>query len=263
MRILKRLLHWTSISILILTCGLVVSPPRIVEGAPQPQGTVTPRPTPVLPTLTLTPPPGSTPTSTPPPGVTATPGGTGGGGTGAGSTDTGKAVVGELSLALTVDKKVANPGDDLLYKAQIANVAGKEATNVWLTSDLPSGVEVQEVTTSMGKVNYHGQRISIELGRMPASYDSQYVSILVRVRDDVDPGTGLLHLASLTSDQSGGGEASVLTTVSGDEPRAKALGIPLPVTGGGSIPLWMAIGFVVLIVAVAVFSMRGRALPPR
>ena len=162
-----------------------------------------------------------------------------------------------------MDKKVANPGDELLYKAQIANVAGKEATNVWLTSDLPSGVEVQEVTTSMGTVHYHGQRISIELGRMPASYDSQYVSILVRVRDDVDPGTGLLHLASLTSDQSGGGEASVLTTVSGDEPRAKALGIPLPVTGGGSIPLWMAIGFVVLIVAVAVFSMRGRALPPR
>jgi uncharacterized repeat protein (TIGR01451 family) len=230
MSISKRLLYVLPIVALMAISALIVSPLSVVEGAPPLQGTP-----PARPTVSL-------------PGVSSSP-------------LSGKPIDSKIALALAVDKDEAYPGDSLQYKAQIDNLAGQEATNVWLTCDLPEGLEVQETTTTIGSVHNYGQRIAFELGRMQPAYESQYMTILARIRDDVQPGTELIHHANLTSDQAGGGERSIKTVILGEEPEESTDTLPLPTTGNKGISLWLAAGFIVLIVVVAFLTMRERILP--
>ena len=231
MRLSRRFLQVLPILVLMLVSGLIVAPPALVTGAPPTQATPPARPTIPVP------------------------------GTGSSPLASGAPIDSEISLALVVDKAEALPGDTLQYKAQIANVAGQEATNVWLTCDLSDEVEVQEVATTLGEVHNYGQRISIALGRLQPAPESQYVTIQARIRDDAAPGAELVHHANLTSDQAGGGERSVMTIILGKAPEDTKAALPLPTTGSGRIPLWLAAGFVVLIVVIALFSMRERILP--
>jgi len=231
MRLSKRFLQVLPVLALMLISGLIVAPPALVIGAPPLQGTPPARPTVPVP------------------------------GTGSSPLASGAPIDSEISLALVVDKAEALPGDTLLYKAQIANLAGQVATNVWLTCDLPDEVEVQEVAATLGEIHNYGQRISIALGGLQASPESQYVTIEARIRDDAAPGAELVHHANLTSDQAGGGEREVMTTILGTAPEETKAAIPLPTTGSGRIPLWLAAGFVALIVVIALFSMRERILP--
>jgi uncharacterized repeat protein (TIGR01451 family) len=236
MRHRKRFLQLTPILLVLLIGGLTISPLTVVQGAPQPQLTAPPRPT--------APPPGATPQATTPP----SPGG---------PID----IDSKITLSLIVDKAEAHPGDQLVYKAQIANVAGKEATNVWLSCQLSEGILVEETTTTLGEIHNYGQQISFELGRLPPSFDSQFVTIKARIREDVEPGTELVHHANLTSDQAGGGERSVSTLVLGDEPPEWE-GLPLPVTGGGTVSLWIGVAFLAIAGGVALYSVRERSHPP-
>jgi uncharacterized repeat protein (TIGR01451 family) len=162
-----------------------------------------------------------------------------------------------------VDKKEANPGDSLRYQAQISNRAGKEATNVWVTCDLPEQVEVTEVSATLGEVHRYGQRISFELGRLQPSFDSQRIVIEADIRQDAQPGAELVHHANLTSDQAGGGERSVTTVIVGAAPTPgsrKSTAADLPTTGGAG-SWWLVAGFCMLIVAAAALGIReGRRL---
>jgi uncharacterized repeat protein (TIGR01451 family) len=243
MRISRRLLQLAPIFFLIVANGLLFALPSVVASGPLPQGQVTPRPTVALPTAT--------------PEVTR--------------------VTRKVDLTLIVDKAEARPGDLLRYQAQVANVTGQVATNIWLTCDLPEGVAIEEVSTTKGEIHEYGQRISVEMGRFHAAFESEFVEIEARIRNDVTPGTELIHRANLTSDQAGGGERDA-ETVSGDEVEmlaqdmVKTLVIgekpeptgeseettALPVTGNGTISLWAIVGFVALIVIVALVGSRGR-----
>jgi uncharacterized repeat protein (TIGR01451 family) len=229
----------------MLVSGLIVAPPFVAQGAPVvQQGTVTPRPT-VGPTAAFT------------------------------SPISGGPVDSDIDLALAVDEAEARPGDELRYRLQVANVAGQLATNVWLTCDLPQKVEIEEITTTYGKVQQYGRRVSVEMGHLEPGFESYFVTIRARIHSDVPAGAKLVHHANLTSDQAGGGEGSVLTTILGLGPEAapttaaaqmsppkptterRSQGA-LPVTGGRSIPLWLVTGFVALIVVVALLSFRER-----
>jgi uncharacterized repeat protein (TIGR01451 family) len=231
MRLSSRFLAVLPVLVLMLISALIVAPPVLVTGAPPPQGTPPARPT--VPVSG----PGSSPLAS------------------------GAPIDSAISLALVVDKAEALPGDTLAYKAQITNVAGQEATNVWLTCDLPDEVAVEDVSATLGEIHNYGQRISIALGRLQPAHESQYITIQARIRDDAAPGAELVHHANLTSDQAGGGEQSVITMILGEAPEPTKAALPLPTTGSGRIPLWLAAGFVVLIVVIALFSMRERILP--
>jgi uncharacterized repeat protein (TIGR01451 family) len=224
--------HLVPILILMLISTWIVIPLPGVRGAPLAQRTPDPRPTIVAPGT------GSSP-------LPATP------------------VDSEIALAFTVDKAQAHPGKELVYKAQISNRAGQIATNVWLTCDLPNEVQVLEITSTRGETQNYGQRISFEIGELQPSFDSQYATIVARIDADAAPGTELIAYASLTSDQAGGGERTVSTTLLGQQATASQTtapaASPLPITGGGSIPLGLALAFLVIIVVVAVLNLRERA----
>jgi uncharacterized repeat protein (TIGR01451 family) len=228
-------MHW--LPVLALIGVLLVLPPLVVQGAPPAQGSATPTPTPLVPPRPIYE-PGTTPGS--------------GGSEGA--------VSSRISLALAVDRAEAKPGDVLRYKAQIANAGGEVATNVWLTCDLPEQVEIQEISITQGQVHYYGRRVSVEVGKLSPGFTSQFVTILARIRDDVEPGTELVHHANLTSDQAGGGEAEARTTIAGEEqeptpvPQEAAM---LPVSGSGSLPLWLIAALGTSIIAVALLGRRG------
>ena len=145
----------------------------------------------------------------------------------------------------------------------VLEVAGEEASNVWLSCELSEGVLVEETTTTLGEIHNYGQQISFELGRLPPSFDSQFVTVKARIREDAEPGTELAHHANLTSDQAGGGERSVTTLILGDKTQARKSPLPLPVTGGGSVSLWVGIAFLVIVGGVALYSVRERLLRPQ
>ncbi len=220
---------------LILVFGMAA--PRQVIGAPPAQITVTPRPT-VNP---LTP--------TPSPEI--------------GGFD---AVKRKIDLAMVVDKTQARPGDTLKYQVQVSNVAGQKATNVWLTCDLPDQLEITTYSTTRGLVHRYGQRLSIEMGLFEPSYESFWVEIEGRIKADVVPGTRLVHHASLTSDQAGGGESTVTTrydteveTVVLDGQTVAVEKTALPSTGHGRMPFWTVPLLAVMIVLVALLESRTRA----
>lgn len=238
MHLSRRIVELSLVLILTLIGGLVLMQPTAVQGAPPYQPTPPPRPTVAPPQ-----PPPSTSTS-PLPSVP---------------------IHSEIALALAVDKHEAYPGEVLTYKAQVDNVAGQEATNVWLTCDLPHEVHVEEVTTTTGAIHRYGRRVSFELGRFGPGHESQYMSIATRILDDTAPGKELVHHANLTSDQAGGGERSVMTLVLGEAPESPPEQVqdtikesPLPTTGNRAIPLWLSLGFVAFIAIAALFSMRER-----
>ena len=242
MRPLKRLLRWTPLLLLFLV--LLFASPTIAKGDVLTQAAPTRAP------ITLTPVP------TPPKEADTT-----GPLTSPSSGDS------RVDMALVVDKTEAHPGDLLHYHIQVANVAGKVATNVWVTCDLPEGVQVTEVSTTQGEIHDYGQRISIELGAFPAAFESQFVEIKARIQDSLAPGTELVHHANLTSDQAGGGERDVKTTYQvktvvldpGTEPtKAGEKESALPVTGSSTISLWVIVGFGVLIAMAALYGDRGR-----
>jgi hypothetical protein len=124
-------------------------------------------------------------------------------------------------------------------------------------------MQVEETTTTLGEIHNYGQQVSFELGRLPPSFDSQFVTIKARIGEGAEPGAELTSYANLTSDQAGGGERWVTTTVLGDKPQVKESPLPLPVAGSGSVSLWIGIGFLVMVVGVALYSLRERFLPPR
>ncbi len=258
--------RWIILALLVasMLVAYLINPPQAI-GAPLRQNTVTPRPTSVLPTHTPGPTPTWTtesPTATPPP---LTPEAT--------LPPSDLSVRRKIDLALVADKEQAHPGDSLVYKIQVANVAGELASNVWLTCDLPEGVEIepQGISTTLGRIHQYGQRISIEMGQLQASFDSQFVQIKTRIRPDLLPGAVLIHRANLTSDQAGGGVRTSTTSAetqtiivdaapSSANPQAgKAQVGPLPATGGSAWLLWVVIGFVVLIVVAAIWGSRERA----
>jgi len=220
----------------LVTIGLVGSlfftDPSVVEGAPLAQGTPPPR-QPINPTP-------SSPSET--------------------TTQPNVALESEITLAMVVDKDLAQPGDTLQYRVQVTNAGGKEATNVWLTCDLPEEVEVQESSTTQGTVHAYGQRVSFELGRFSPAHESQMVTLNARIRDEVEAGTELVGHANLTSDQAGGGEQSVTTLVEGERPVTIQEILSLPTTGGGTIPFWMALGFLIMILVVGLYTARERML---
>ena len=165
-------------------------------------------------------------------------------------------------MALVVDREIAAPGDVLRYQMQVDNVLGQEATNVWLTCDLPAELQVDEVKGALGEVHRYDKRVAFEVGRLQPSFESHVFSIVARVRDDAQPGAELLYRANLTSDQAGGGERSVTTVIQGDKEPVVAQQVDaLPTTGAGSVPWWLVVGFGVLIVMVALFSTKGRIHP--
>jgi uncharacterized repeat protein (TIGR01451 family) len=217
-----------------LVASLFFTDPSVVKGAPLAQGTPPPR-QPINPTPTSS----SAATTTTQPNV---------------------ALESEITLAMVVDKDMAQPGDTLHYRVQVTNVGGKEATNIWLTCDLPEEVEVQESSTTQGTVHAYGQRISFELGRFAPAHESQIVTIVARIREEVKAGTELVGHANLTSDQAGGGEHSVTTVIEGERPITIQEILSLPTTGGGTIPFWMALGFLVMIVVVGLYTARERML---
>ena len=217
---------WAVVAVTLI--GGAIALPMASTAAPPLQSTPTPRPTVGLPTF-----------SSP---VEGTP------------------IAARIELGLAVNKEKVRPGDTLLYKAQVANVAGQTATNVWLTCDLPEGVDVQEVTATQGEVYRYGRRVSVELGKLQPAFDSQFVTIKVRVRSDVKPGSELIHHASLTSDQAGGGEREVKTVVTSPEATpTKVTASTLPTTGKGALPLWLIAVLGGVIVAAALFSVREKS----
>ena len=235
----KHILGLMLVLFLILAAGVWVSRPLAVVGAPPVQGQVTPRPTvgPLLPTPETTP------------------------------------VIRKVDVALIVDKIEAYPGDLLVYEAQVSNVTGQKATRIWLTCDLPEGVAIEEFTTTKGVIHQYGQRLSVEMGDLHAAFESYFVKIKARIREDIAPGTELIHHANLTSDQAGGGELDVITAYDtevktlvlgeGVEPTPEPVkedqeSEALPVTGNSSVPLWVVLGFTVLIAGVALWGNRGR-----
>jgi uncharacterized repeat protein (TIGR01451 family)/LPXTG-motif cell wall-anchored protein len=235
MRLTKRSLAVVTVIAWIIVGVAIATPSLAVQGSFDPQFQATPRPT-------LVP----TPVPTQP-------------------ANKGSAIASQIDLALVVDKAEAEAGDQLQYQLQVDNVLGQEATNVWLTCDLPDQVSVESVSASRGETQRYGQRISFELGQLPASFDSEFFTIVVRVQDDVQPGTALVHRASLTSDQASGAERTVTTQVVGAAPTV-AVQSPvasLPTTGSSSIPWWLVVGFFALIVIVALLSTRGRIRPLR
>lgn len=241
MRVVKWFPQLAPVLALVWIVGLIAAPPQVVS-APLVQSEVTPRPT-VPPTPTVGPAPTTGPGPTGP------------------ETRRGGASASQIDLFLAVDKTEAHAGDPLRYQLQVANVEGREATNVWLTCDLPADIAVEEVKSSQGEIHNYGQRISVDLGRLPPSFESQSVSIVARILDSAQPGSELIHHANLTSDQAGGAERSVQTLVLGAAPTAAAESAGagmLPTTGSGSMPWWAVAGFCVLIVAAAVASMRKR-----
>ena len=240
MRIGRYTLQWLPFLFLIVAGGLLAIPPVVMANAPQQQGVVTPRPTVGLPTST--------------PEVTR--------------------VTRKVDLTLIVDKAQARPGDLLHYQAQVTNVTGQVATNIWLTCDLPNEVQIEEVSTTRGEIHEYGQRISVEMGHFQAAFESEFVEIAARVRDDVSSGTELIHHANLTSDQAGGGESNaptlaedqVKTMVIGEEPEPTQESegtATLPVTGRGRISLGVVLGFAALIAIAAFLGSKGHVHPLR
>ncbi len=232
MRFNRRMLSVVALVTIGLVGSLFFTDPSVVEGAPLAQQTPPPR-QPINPTPT------SSSVTTAQPNV---------------------ALGSEITLAMIVNKDLAQPGDTLEYRVQVTNAGGKEATNVWLTCDLPEEVEVQESSTTQGTVHAYGQRISFELGRFAPAHESQMITIIARIRDEVEAGTELVGHANLTSDQAGGGEHSVTTLIEGERPITIQEILSLPTTGGGKIPFWMAIGFLIMIVIVGLYSARERML---
>jgi len=230
MRFNRHIISVVALVTMGLAASLFFTEPSVVEGAPLAQQTPPPR----LP-INATPTPGT-------------------------ATQPNVALESAITLAMVVDKDLAHPGDMLQYRVQVTNAGGKEATNVWLTCDLPEEVAVQESSTTQGTVHPYGQRISFELGRFAPAHESQYVTIIARIRDEVEAGTELVGHANLTSDQAGGGEHSVITLVEGERPITIKEVLSLPTTGGGKIPFWMAIGFLAMIVIVGLYSARERML---
>ncbi len=116
------------------------------------------------------------------------------------------------------------------------------------------------MTATQGEVYRYGRRVSVELGKLQPAFDSQFVTIKVRVRSDVKPGSELIHHASLTSDQAGGGEREVKTVVTSPEATpTKVTASTLPTTGKGALPLWLIAVLGGVIVAAALFSVREKS----
>ncbi len=172
----------------------------------------------------------------------------------------------KVDLALIVDKAQARPGDTLKYQLQVSNVAGQKATNVWLTCDLPEGVEITTYSTTRGIIHRYGQRLSFEMGMFEPSFESFFVEIEARIKSDVAVGARLIHHANLTSDQAGGGERDAATSyelqvetlVVGGGAKADEKPSPLPSTGRGGLSIWVVLGFTALIGAAALLEGRER-----
>ncbi len=233
----KRVWGWTLVLCLIAAIGLLLAQPLAVVGAPPFQGPVTPRPTVGLPQPT----------------VATTP------------------VVRQIAVTLIVDKTEAYPGDLLSYKAQVSNVSGQKATNVWLTCDLADQVVIEAFSTDKGVIHQYGQRLSVEMGDFQTGFESYFVKIKARIPNDLLPGTELVSHANLTSDQAGGSESTAITVYKAETAVSGAKAEPtpapaqekeessaLPVTGRGSIIASVVIGFMVLIVAVMLWENKER-----
>lgn len=231
----KRPLVW-GILVCLLTIAGVWAASSGVSASPPLQITVTPRPTvdPLIPTQS--------------------------------GTTTLDTTVRKIDLSLIVDKAQASPGDLLKYQLQVSNVAGQKATNVWLTCDLPDKVEITAYSTTRGTIHRYGQRLSFEMGMFEPSFESFFVEIEARIKDDVAAGTRLIHHANLTSDQAGGGERDAVTSydlevetlVLGGGVKVNEKPSPLPSTGRGGLSIWMVIGFTALIGAAALLESWGR-----
>ncbi len=183
-------------------------------GGGQPSGArvlagMTPTDTPTA-TSTFTP----TPTSTPP-GLTPSPppGGV------------------ELRVSKEADRTLVSPGGTVVFSIVVENRGPQAATGVTIVDGVPAELEVLDAVVTQGEVTVEGNRVVATIGTLGAGY-SATLTITVRVRPDVPPGTRIENVAVVGSDQTGEIPVQETVTVPGLLPESGGRGTPAIWIGG-------------------------------
>lgn len=101
---------------------------------------------------------------------------------------------------LTIDKTASTshvmPGGQVTFKIEVCNEGNAVAEDVVVSDALPPELELMNASASQGKVVVEGNGMRAELGSIWPGYCAQ-VTIVARVRDDLDPGDRIRNVASI------------------------------------------------------------------
>ncbi|MEX2052394.1 MAG: hypothetical protein WD991_01705 [Candidatus Paceibacterota bacterium] len=113
----------------------------------------------------------------------------------------------------TIDNTMPRPGDEINYTVTYKNIGNASITNLSLQIVLPA--EVEYMFSNPSNPSIFGQTLIFNLGTLRANTEGQ-VTIRVRVRDDVDPGTILNFPATLSYIDNNGQPQSVSANVTAE-----------------------------------------------
>jgi uncharacterized repeat protein (TIGR01451 family) len=134
---------------------------------------------------------------------------------GGGDDDEGTPV--SASITKSVNPPFAMPGDTVTWTITVTNPNNFPLTNVSVTDNMPSEVEIRSVSASSGNVSFSGQTVTFTQGTMAAGA-SATINVVTRVRPNVNVPFTISNGATLTSAEVGPLFASAELVSAGELP---------------------------------------------
>jgi uncharacterized repeat protein (TIGR01451 family) len=151
-------------------------------------------------------------------------------------------------ITKSVQPPFAVPGESVTWTITIRNPGTLTATNIQMTDNMPSEVEIQEVSATSGSVSFSGQTVNFNLGSLDGG-GSVTITIRTRVRDNAPLPFVITNQACMSSSINPGGSCTQATLVSAGE---------LPATGQSPWSVWR-MPLLVMVVMSGVWVWRRRA----
>jgi len=159
----------------------------------------------------------------------------------------------------TIDNTMPRPGDEINYTISYRNVGNASLTNLNLQIVLPAEVDYMFSTPSNPSV--FGQTLMFNLGTLRANTEGQ-VTVRVRVRENIAPGTVLNFPATLTYTDANGQPQSVSANVTAEvfrDGESKGVFLGANVFGAGFLP-GNLFGWLLLIILILLLVLLAKYL---
>ena len=102
----------------------------------------------------------------------------------------------KLEITKTADTTDVFPGDLVTFVIEVCNVGNKACEDVVVSDALPSELEMVSASASQGQVVIVGNGVRAEFGDLPPGACAT-LTIVARVRDDVEPCTQFTNVATI------------------------------------------------------------------
>ncbi len=160
----------------------------------------------------------------------------------------------------TLDNTMPRPGDEITYTVNYRNIGNASLTGLNLQLQLP--VEVDYLYSTPANPSRFGQLLTFNLGTLRANQEGQ-VTVRVKVRENVQPGSILNFPANLTYTDANGQFQSVQANVTAEVFRdGESLGfLAGNVFGAGFLPGTL-FGWLLLIILILLLILAAKNLFP-